>query len=494
MKRALIITAIILLIAAVVGIVLLGNFMLNNYAETGSIFGSSPDISGSFWDKLFGKNEPEVPEDWQELVNEENFKFEELSDGTIGVKLIYDDGSDVLVIPEEYNGKPVSEVLYTKARPNAKAKKLIIPDSITKIEYGAFGEFPLLEEIIIGNGLKTIPESAFKNAVSLTSVTIGNSVTKIDDYAFENCTSLKNIVIPDSVAIIGERAFSNCRSLKQVTLGKGVKEISRYAFAGCGELSEINLNEGITRIGERAFLYTNMTRIHIPASVTQLASGFLISSELNSITVDPNNTKYYSTNNCLIEKYTNVLVLGSNTSIIPDDGSVATIGPYAFYNLKITNITIPQAIKQLGDHAFSNCTSLQNIDLPLGLQVIGTSAFSNCDSLKKIELPASISEISSGVLGGCDSLEEISIPSTVQSILGSAFKGCISLHAIYLPTSIEELALPAFSNCSALKNVYYAGTMEQWEAIKKFPVIDSGETTPHFTVICSDGEIKYPLK
>ena len=83
MKRALIITAIILLIAAVVGIVLLGNFMLNNYAETGSIFGSSPDISGSFWDKLFGKNEPEVPEDWQELVNEENFKFEELSDGNI---------------------------------------------------------------------------------------------------------------------------------------------------------------------------------------------------------------------------------------------------------------------------------------------------------------------------------------------------------------------------------------------------------------------------
>ena len=291
--------------------------------------------------------------------------------------------------------------------------------------------------------------------------------------------------------MIGEFAFSNCRSLKQVTLGKGVKEISRYAFAGCGELSEINLNEGITRIGERAFLYTNMTRIHIPASVTQLASGFLISSELNSITVDPNNTKYYSTNNCLIEKDTNVLVLGSNTSIIPDDGSVATIGPYAFYNLKITNITIPQAIKQLGDHAFSNCTSLQNIDLPLGLQVIGTSAFSNCDSLKKIELPASISEILSGVLGGCDSLEEISIPSTVQSILGSAFKGCISLHAIYLPTSIEELALPAFSNCSALKNVYYAGTMEQWEAIKKFPVIDSGETTPHFTVVCADGEIDF---
>ena len=77
-------------------------------------------------DKLFGKNEPEVPEDWQELVNEENFKFEELSDGTIGVKLIYDDGDDILVIPEEYNGKPVTALLSVKygARPNAKIKKL----------------------------------------------------------------------------------------------------------------------------------------------------------------------------------------------------------------------------------------------------------------------------------------------------------------------------------------------------------------------------------
>ena len=54
MKRALIITAIILLIAAVVGLVLLGALMLNNYAETGSVFGSGFDFSGGFWENIIG--------------------------------------------------------------------------------------------------------------------------------------------------------------------------------------------------------------------------------------------------------------------------------------------------------------------------------------------------------------------------------------------------------------------------------------------------------
>ena len=54
MKRALIITAIILLIAAVVGLVFLGALMLNNYAETGSVFGSNSNISGSFWENIIG--------------------------------------------------------------------------------------------------------------------------------------------------------------------------------------------------------------------------------------------------------------------------------------------------------------------------------------------------------------------------------------------------------------------------------------------------------
>ena len=54
MKRALIIIAIILLIAAVVGVVFLGGLMMNNYAKTGSVFGSGFDSPDSFWEEVIG--------------------------------------------------------------------------------------------------------------------------------------------------------------------------------------------------------------------------------------------------------------------------------------------------------------------------------------------------------------------------------------------------------------------------------------------------------
>jgi hypothetical protein len=386
MKRALIIIAIILLIAAVVGIVLLGGLMMNNYAETGSVFGSNPDISGGFWDKLFGKNEPEVPEDWQELVNEENFKFEELSDGTIGVKLIYDDGSDVLVIPEEYNGKPVSEVLYTKARLNAKAKKLIIPDSVTTIKEGAFGEFLALEEVIIGNGLKIIPDGIFRNSASLTSVTIGNSVTKIGYHAFLGCTSLTDIVIPRNVKLIDDEVFLRCNSLVNIFVDDGnawysdvngvlfskdasaliqypmakpesvyvvpstVKEIKSHSFDGARYLTDVELHDDIVKIGVEAFSNTKM--INDPKNVFNgvvYIDNYLISVEDKDITF------------CVIRTGTKIVADGALgvakkiERIVFCDG-LTHIGNYAVYNCsKLIKVYFPKSLVSIGDGAFENC-------------------------------------------------------------------------------------------------------------------------------------------
>ena len=58
----------------------------------------------------------------------------------------------------------------------------------------------------IGNG-------AFTQCTSLTNVVIPDSVTNIDRWAFSYCTNLESIVIPDSVTSIGDYAFFNCTSL-----------------------------------------------------------------------------------------------------------------------------------------------------------------------------------------------------------------------------------------------------------------------------------------
>lgn len=68
-------------------------------------------------------------------------------------------------------------------------------------------------EFIIPESVKKIDEGAFKICTSLKSVVIPNSVTEIGAGAFRGCSSLTNITIPESVMSIGERAFNGCDEL-----------------------------------------------------------------------------------------------------------------------------------------------------------------------------------------------------------------------------------------------------------------------------------------
>ena len=63
---------------------------------------------------------------------------------------------------------------------------------------------------------------------------------------------------------------------------------------------------------------------------------------------------------------------------------ITTIGEYAFYNLNITKVEIPEGIRQIGSCSFSNCTSLSEVVIRKGVEIIDTNAFANCKSLKNV--------------------------------------------------------------------------------------------------------------
>ena len=78
---------------------------------------------------------------------------------------------------------------------------------------------------------------------------------------------------------------------------------------------------------------------------------------LVSYTVDVGHTTYTVANNCLISGST--VVAGCNLSTIPNDGSITTVGSYAFYGChEINNFNIPTSITRLDANCFSYCKSL----------------------------------------------------------------------------------------------------------------------------------------
>lgn len=186
-----------------------------------------------------------------------------------------------------------------------------------------------------------IGQSVFSGCTSLASVDIPNGVTTICIFAFSGCTSLASLAIPDTVTKIEIMAFENCSSLLSVSLGKSVSELERGAFVSCRNLEDLFVN--------------------------------------------PLNPFLYSYLNCIIRKSDKTLVLGCKTSVIPEDGSVSAIVPFAFTgSTALSSLSLPDGIQSVGESAFSNCSSLSAIVIPEEVTVMGANAFDGCVLLQKV--------------------------------------------------------------------------------------------------------------
>ena len=133
---------------------------------------------------------------------------------------------------------------------------------------------------------------------------------------------------------------------------------------------------------------------------------------------------------------------------IPD--SVKFIRSGAFKNCSsLTSVNLPNNPKYISSTAFSGCSSLTNINIPSGLTEV--TGFSNCSGLTKINLPDNVTRIDSGAFNNCSNLTDIK-SDNVTSIGGSAFKDCSSLTNINLP-SVTSIGGSAFGNCSGLTDI-----------------------------------------
>ena len=202
----------------------------------------------------------------------------------------------------------------------------------------------------------------------------------------------------------------------RIVIPNGVKAIADGCFRGQERyITSVILPEGLQTISSGTFRDFQITEIHLPDSLTQLASG-------------------------------------------------------AFFQChRLRKINIPTGIKQIENGVFQNCTALEQVALSRGLKVIGVNAFNNCKALRAVSLPDSISRIEEHAFGGCSSLEQINIPDSVTELGEGAFSNCPKLKNVIMsesafrrlcPKEIHEYKPSHFDIAS--RSVVYGHSVYYW--------------------------------
>jgi hypothetical protein len=93
----------------------------------------------------------------------------------------------------------------------------------------------------------------YPSAKAGASYTIPNRVTSIGDGAFGQCINLTNVTIPNSVTSIGGWAFIYCTSLTNVTIPNSVTSIGEFAFSGCWRLTKVFFDGNAPAVGQHVF-------------------------------------------------------------------------------------------------------------------------------------------------------------------------------------------------------------------------------------------------
>ena len=353
-----------------------------------------------------------------------------------------------------------------------------IPDSLAEIivtdaeniGYGAFSSVTSLQSVSITANI--LGERAFYYCASLTDIELREGLVEIGQSAFGRCVALKAIAVPDSVQTIGRYAFDECVALTSLTLpyiganasASGAEGALGYLFGNVSSADMVSVNQSSVT----AYFPAHLEEITV-TNATQIAS-----NALRGITMLKNvswNDGITSIGDYALYGCTGVTALTLPTAL-------QTVGGYAFYNVKIAVLELPQGVLSLGTYALYG-SGLRTLLVPSSAVVsIGDRALDNTHSALKIYVTDSLlssyksswSDYSSRIysfncirengmaIDGSTFLQyfgdetEIALPANVTSIVAYAFAGT-NVHTVLVPGNIRTIGANAFSGCDTLETV-----------------------------------------
>lgn len=280
-------------------------------------------------------------------------------------------------------------------------------------------------------GFGEIPYETGPLSSSLQKIILPDSIKRIDAFAFASSSLTGSLVIPEGVEEIGFQAFAQCNFTGSLSLPSTLKSIEGGAFAYSGLRGELILPEGLGIIGNPrseeyrynyawgAFEGCNFTgTFSIPSAIVEYFGPGL-----------ENMTGHITFPQAIEHIHERVFENSKCTSITIPEG-VISIGSCAFKNSSLQGeILLPTTCRIVYSDAFQN-SKISRIILPEGLKYIGIGAFSGCDRLSgSIIVPTGITTISNRAFMDCHMLSEVVLHENVTLIGESAFAYCHNLNS-----------------------------------------------------------------
>ena len=403
-----------------------------------------------------------------------------------------------IIIPEKYNGLPVTAIGEKAFYESKKIMSVDLPDTITSIGENAFNSCTRLMTM-------EIPKSMTDGSVARGCSTLSSDDSCIGEDAFAGCENLVEVVNNSELNIVAGSEDYGEVALNAIEVHDGESKITHvgdyrfYSFAGknylvsyYGDDTNLVLPESFNGesyiVNDAVFCFRdNITSVVIPDSVTAIGDdAFNYCINLKSITFGKNveSVGMWAFNMC--EKIESVYIsnvaawcsidfsqpiLGDGVNLYLKDGEKSAL---------LTNLVIPEGVAKIGVNAFHGCMSIESVVIPDSVTSIGDRAFMSCYNIKSISFGEGVESIGDAAFYGA-AITELVIPDSVKSIADDAFNWCQSLESVsfgegvegigmqaFFDTAITELVIPesvshlgdrAFSYCKELKSVELAANL-----------------------------------
>lgn len=201
--------------------------------------------------------------------------------------------------------------------------------------------------------------------------------------------------------------------------------------------------------------YWRFNTLIIPETVTSFDEDRLSIGGLKEVIVKEGNPVYRSEDGIVYDKQMKTLLycpeFKEGALTVPE--GVEKIGVGAFSSSCLSEIRLPDSLREIGDNAFARSDRLTELVIPGNVDRIGRFAFNSCRKIKEIRFPDGIKTIGEEMFEYCLNLSDVYIPDSVESIEGYAFRYCDNLKTIRLPKALKSIGKNAFEYCARLDRV-----------------------------------------